>query len=69
MTTDVEITATAIRGTDGGIARRCRNAIRLYLDKRRERLALSLLTENELRDIGLSPCEAKTEVEKSWFWA
>ena len=26
------------------------------------------LTDDQLRDIGLSPSEARVEVEKSWFW-
>jgi uncharacterized protein YjiS (DUF1127 family) len=42
--------------------------IRLYLNKRRERLTLSCLSDDALRDIGLTPSEARTEVNKSWFW-
>jgi uncharacterized protein YjiS (DUF1127 family) len=69
MAIDAEMPAVIHRTPDGGTARRCLEAIRLYLNKRRERLALSLLREDELRDIGLTPSEARAEVAKSWFWA
>lgn len=68
MTTDVEISGVTRRAPNHGIVRRCLTGIRLYLNKRRERLALSLLSDDELLDIGLTPSEAKTEVGKSWFW-
>lgn len=37
------------------------------LDKRRSRIALSELTDEQLRDIGLTRMEAETEVYRS-FW-
>lgn len=68
MTTDVEISGTVDRAPTGRMIRRCLMGIRLYLNKRRERLTLSCLSDDELRDIGLTPSEARTEVNKSWFW-
>jgi len=68
MTTDVEISRTVDRAPTGGTIRRCLMGIRLYLNKRRERLTLSGLSDDQLRDIGLTPSEARTEVNKSWFW-
>lgn len=53
MTTNVEISRTLDRAPTGGVVRRCLMGIRLYLNKRRERLALSCLSDDALRDIGL----------------
>lgn len=36
--------------------------------KRNTRAALRELTDGELRDIGVTPAEARREVAKSWFW-
>lgn len=68
MTSDVEIPTTMDRAPSGGIVRRCLMSLNLYLSKRRERLVLSDLSDDQLRDIGISPAEARTEVNKSWFW-
>ncbi|MBW9054760.1 DUF1127 domain-containing protein [Rhizobium mesosinicum] len=68
MTTDVELPTTMDRAPSGGIARRCLMRLALYFSKRRERLILSCLSDEQLRDIGISPSEARIEVNKSWFW-
>lgn len=48
--------------------RRLLAAIECRLEKRRSRRKLSELTDDELRDIGLTPAQAKAERSKSWFW-
>lgn len=68
MTSDVEIPTTMDRTPSGGIVRRCLTGLNLHFSKRRERLVLSSLSDNQLRDIGVSPSEARTEVNRSWFW-
>ncbi|GAA3106032.1 hypothetical protein GCM10010520_58480 [Rhizobium viscosum] len=68
MTTDVELLTTRDRAPSGGFVRRCVMRLNLYFSKRRERLVLSGLSDDQLRDIGVSPSEARTEVNKSWFW-
>lgn len=68
MTTDAELSDLVDRTPSDGLARRCLMALRLYFNKRRERLALSCLSDDELCDIGLTPSEARNEVGKSWFW-
>ncbi|MDE1994350.1 MAG: DUF1127 domain-containing protein [Rhizobiaceae bacterium] len=42
--------------------------LRTRMDKRRSRSDLAELTRDQLADIGLTPAEARTEVQKSWFW-
>ncbi|MDK4702298.1 DUF1127 domain-containing protein [Rhizobium sp. CNPSo 4062] len=39
-----------------------------YLEKRETRWSLRELTDDQLRDIGMTRTEACTEVNKSWFW-
>jgi uncharacterized protein YjiS (DUF1127 family) len=39
-----------------------------WLEKRETRRTLQDLTEDQLRDIGLTRREAKMEVSKSFFW-
>ncbi len=39
-----------------------------YLEKRETRWELRELTDDRLRDIGMTRAEARTEVSKSWFW-
>ena len=68
MTTDVEMPTTMDRAPSGGTIRRCLMSLHLYFSKRRERLVLSSLSDDQLRDIGVSPSEARSEVNKSWFW-
>jgi uncharacterized protein YjiS (DUF1127 family) len=38
------------------------------MEKRESRWTLRDLTDDQLRDIGLTHSEAKTEVSKSFFW-
>ncbi|MFT4184067.1 MAG: DUF1127 domain-containing protein [Rhizobium sp.] len=40
----------------------------LWLQKRETRSTLRDLTDDQLRDIGLTRREARTEVSKSFFW-
>ena len=68
MTTNAELPTTMDRASSGSIARRCLMRLTLYFSKRRERQMLSGLSDDQLRDIGVSPSEARTEVNKSWFW-
>ncbi|PST20574.1 hypothetical protein C7U61_09625 [Rhizobium sp. JAB6] len=39
-----------------------------YLEKRETRWNLRELSDDQLRDIGMTRAEARTEVNKSWFW-
>ncbi|WP_267550926.1 DUF1127 domain-containing protein [Rhizobium rhizogenes] len=39
-----------------------------YLEKRGTRWDLRELTDDQLRDIGVTAAEARAEVSKSWFW-
>lgn len=70
-----EITETPrgiVRSKVGGMARWGRwllAAIEHHLEKRSSRRTLSELTDDELRDVGLTRAEATTEVSKSWFWS
>lgn len=43
-------------------------ALRAHLIKRRTRLALLNLTDDELLDIGITRDEAHREVRKSFYW-
>lgn len=43
-------------------------AFALWLQKRESRWTLRDLTDDQLRDIGLTRSEARTEVNKSFFW-
>ncbi|EGE55634.1 hypothetical protein RHECNPAF_890046 [Rhizobium etli CNPAF512] len=49
--------------------RRLPAAIECWLEKRRSRRKLSELTDDELRDIGLTRAQATAEIAKSWFWS
>ncbi|GGD83100.1 uncharacterized protein YjiS (DUF1127 family) [Rhizobium sp. BK212] len=40
-----------------------------HLEKRRSRRTLSELTDDELRDVGLTRAQASAEASKSWFWS
>ncbi|HWT59706.1 MAG TPA: DUF1127 domain-containing protein [Rhizobium sp.] len=44
-------------------------AVEHRLEKRRSRRILCDLTEDELRDVGLTRAQARTEAAKSWFWS
>lgn len=43
-------------------------ALRAHFIKRRTRLALLNLTDDELRDIGITRGEAHREIRKSFYW-
>lgn len=43
-------------------------AFRLWMQKREGRWVLRELTDEQLRDIGLTRREANTEANKSFFW-
>ncbi|MDF0699005.1 DUF1127 domain-containing protein [Rhizobium sp. MC63] len=58
----LKLRETARRG------RRLLAAIECRLEKRRSRRKLSDLTDDELRDIGLTRAQATAETSKSWFW-
>jgi uncharacterized protein YjiS (DUF1127 family) len=38
------------------------------MQKRESRWVLRDLTDDQLRDVGLTPSEARSEVSKSFFW-
>lgn len=40
-----------------------------HLERRRSRRTLSELTDDELRDVGLTRAQASAEASKSWFWS
>ncbi|NKJ05783.1 MULTISPECIES: DUF1127 domain-containing protein [Rhizobium] len=40
----------------------------LWMQKRESRCVLRELTDDQLRDVGLTRSEARTEVSKSFFW-
>ncbi|MEZ2127381.1 MULTISPECIES: DUF1127 domain-containing protein [unclassified Sinorhizobium] len=44
------------------------NSFRLWAQKRKGRRALRELTDDQLKDIGLTRAEAMKEVSKSYFW-
>lgn len=44
------------------------NSFRLWAQKRKGRRALRELTDDQLKDIGLTRAEAMKEVGKSYFW-
>lgn len=52
-----------------GLALRLLAAAEHRLEKRRSRRTLIDLTDDELRDVGLTRGQARTEVSKSWFWS
>ena len=73
MTTDVDRPMLAAAGAGSGprrrrILRRALARFLVYLEKRETRWDLRDLTDDQLRDIGMTPAEARAEVNKSWFW-
>jgi|AraplaMF_Cvi_mMF_1032049.scaffolds.fasta_scaffold00006_137 uncharacterized protein YjiS (DUF1127 family) len=50
------------------LARRLLEAFAVWMQKRESRRTLRYLTDDELRDIGLTRHEAVAEVSKSFFW-
>ncbi|QKK24237.1 DUF1127 domain-containing protein [Rhizobium hidalgonense] len=49
--------------------RRLLAAVGQRLEKRRSRRTLCELTDDELRDVGLTRAQARAETTKSWFWS
>jgi uncharacterized protein YjiS (DUF1127 family) len=68
VTIDVETMMKMNRAHFGGIVSRWVMLIRVLLQRRRRRLTLSELSDDQLQDIGITPAQARTEVNKSWFW-
>lgn len=56
------------RSSLSAVLRRSWLAFRAFLIKRRTRHALLHMTEDQLRDIGISRSEAQREVRKSFYW-
>lgn len=50
------------------LARRLWASFLLWMRKRESRWVLRDLTDDQLRDVGLTRSEATTEVSKSFFW-
>ncbi|WP_246779398.1 DUF1127 domain-containing protein [Rhizobium sp. BK313] len=50
------------------LVRRLLEAFAVWMRKRESRRTLRYLTDDELRDIGLTRHEAVAEVSKSFFW-
>lgn len=50
------------------LAHRLSASLALWMEKRESRWTLRDLTDDQLRDIGLTRSEARTEVNKSFFW-
>lgn len=61
-----DIVRSKVRGT-ARWGRRLLAAIEHRLEKRRSRRTLSELTDDELRDVGLTRAQAAAETAKSWF--
>lgn len=73
MTIDIERPVAAMPSVDKdrrkpGFLRPALAALLSYLEKRETRSNLRDLTDDQLRDIGVTRSEARTEVNKSWFW-
>ena len=56
------------RGSFHPILRRAWRRYRAWLIKRHTRYALLELTDEQLRDVGLTRSEARREAGKSYFW-
>ncbi|MGY5803090.1 DUF1127 domain-containing protein [Rhizobium hainanense] len=74
MTTDIDRPMLAAAGAGRGRPKRqfLRSVLArflAYLEKRETRWTLRELTDDQLRDIGMTRAEARTEVSKSWFWS
>lgn len=59
---------TMRRPVQGNLIARFLRAIRAWHTKRESRRTLQFLTDDELRDIGITRSEARKEVSKSFFW-
>lgn len=51
-----------------GLLKRAWLAVRAWMLKRRTRQALIEMTEDQLRDIGITRSEAQREIGKSFYW-
>ncbi|AYG66261.1 MULTISPECIES: DUF1127 domain-containing protein [unclassified Rhizobium] len=74
MTIDIDRTMPAAAGSGRGwrkpgFLRAALTKFLAYLEKRETRWDLRDLTDDQLRDIGMTRAEARTEVGKSWFWS
>ncbi|MBB4245153.1 MULTISPECIES: DUF1127 domain-containing protein [Rhizobium] len=74
MTTDIDRPMQAAATVAGrgrrkpGLWRKALKRFLTYLEKRETRWSLRELTDDQLLDIGMTRAEARTEVNKSWFW-
>ena len=73
MTVDIDrpMLAAASAGRDRrklGLLRAGLARLLAYIKKRETRWDLRDLTDDQLRDIGMTRAEARVEVNKSWFW-
>lgn len=74
MTTDIDRPMRAVAAVGGrsrrkpGLWRKALERFLAYLEKRETRWNLRELTDDQLLDIGMTRAEARTEVNKSWFW-
>lgn len=73
MTIDIERSTAVMPSVDKGkrkpgFLRPALAALLSYLEKRETRGNLRDLTDDQLRDIGVTPAEARAEINKSWFW-
>lgn len=74
MTTDIDrlmLRAATVAGRGRGKRGFWRKALQRflrYLEKRETRWSLRELTDDQLRDIGMTRAQARIEVNKSWFW-
>ena len=70
MAIDTIFAPAASKGRENlkAIALRAWNAVRAWYIKRQTRYHLLELTDEQLRDIGVSRGEARREVSKSFYW-
>jgi uncharacterized protein YjiS (DUF1127 family) len=65
--TNYQFASPGRMGRHGGIVARAVGFVRVWLKRIRERRELAVLSERELRDIGVTPAEVFWETEKP-FW-
>ena len=73
MTIDIDGPMLAAAGAGGdrrkpGLLWAALARLLAYIKKRETRWDLRDLTDDQLRDIGMTRAEARVEVNKSWFW-
>lgn len=73
MTTDAEKTLIATFGWNeirmASLPRRVLATFATYWQVRQTRRNLADLSDDQLRDIGVTQAEAKRELGKSWYWS